>query len=46
MAWIIQTPWLWTAVRNLYVSDSSNNRVLRFDTTDPGEFTYLPLLTK
>ena len=34
------------SVPNLYVSDSSNNRVLRFDTTHPGEFTYLPLLNK
>jgi hypothetical protein len=33
-------------VPNLYVSDSNNNRVLRFDTSDPGELTYLPLLNK
>jgi sugar lactone lactonase YvrE len=32
--------------RNLYVSDSNNSRVLRFDTVSASDFTYLPINRK
>jgi hypothetical protein len=32
--------------RNLYLSDSNNSRVLRFDTVGASDFTYLPINRK